>query len=64
MLNRRIWGRGDVDIVGARQIIIVLRTQEPKTIGEDFQDAFAIEVAFLLGVGLEDGKDEILFAKA
>ena len=55
---------GQVDVVGASEVIVNRRTEEPVAIGESFDDAGSEYFAIPVGVGLEDLEDEILFAQA
>src|SRR5690606_16931704 len=54
--------RADIDVVGARKIVGVRGTQETKTVGQDFDNAFAGNIDFLGGQFLEDRKHQFLFA--
>ena len=55
-------GRRDVDVVGPRQIVVVLGPEEPEAVRQDLQDAAAGDDAVLLHLGLQDGEDELLLA--
>ena len=52
----------DVDVVGAGQVVVVGRAQEPEAIGQHFQHAFREDEPALLGLGLQDLKDQLLLA--
>ena len=54
--------RGDVDVVGARQVVVVGRAEEPEAVGQHFEHAFGEDEAALLGLRLEDLEDQLLLA--
>ena len=54
--------RRNIDIVGPGQVRAVGTAQEAETILKDFQDSITINILTALGVFLEDGKDDVLFA--
>src|SRR6476646_63808 len=56
--------RGNVNIVGARQIVVVGRAEEAITVRKDFKDTFGEDVAFLFALRLQDLENQILFAHA
>ena len=55
--------RGDIDIVGTRQIVCFRRTQEAETVRQHFNDAFADNVDALLGILFEDREHHVLGAE-
>src|SRR3954468_22949091 len=56
--------RGDVDVVRARQVVVIWRSQEPESIGERFQHALGEDQAALLGPRFEDLEDQLLLPHA
>ncbi len=56
--------RRDVDIVRARQIVVLRRAQEAEAVGQAFQHAFGEDQAVLLGLRAEDLEDQLLLAHA
>ena len=56
--------RRDVDVVGARQIVVVGRAQESEAIGEHFEHAFREDEPAQLGLRLQDLEDQVLLAHA
>ena len=44
--------RGDVDVIGTGQIVVLRGPQEAETLGQDFQHAFGEEQPLTLGLGL------------
>src|ERR1700761_6393061 len=56
--------RGDVDVVRARQIVIVGRAEKAVAVREDFQHPFSEDVTLFFTLGLENLEDEVLLAKA
>ncbi len=56
--------RRDVDVVGAGQVIVFRRAQEPESVGQAFEDAFGEDEAALFGLGLEDLEDQLLLAQS
>ncbi len=46
--------RGDVNVVGRGEIVVVYRTKEPVAVGEDFQDAAAERQSPLFCLSFED----------
>src|SRR6185437_5985567 len=56
--------RRDVNVVGARQVVVVGRAQESITVRQDFQNTFGEDVAFLFALRLEDFEDQVLLAHA
>ena len=56
--------RRDVDVVRARQVVVVGRAQEPEAVGQHFEHAFREDEAALLGLRLEDLEDQLLLAHA
>ena len=55
---------GDVDVVGAGQIVVIRRAQEAVAVGQNLQHALGKDVAFLFALRLEDLEDQVLLAKA
>ena len=56
--------RGHVDVVGARQVVVVGGPQEPEAVGQDLEHAFREDEPALLGLRLEDLEDQLLLAHA
>ena len=54
----------DVDVVRARQVVVVGRPQEPEAVGQRLEHAFGEDQAALLGAGLQDLEDQLLLAHA
>jgi len=54
----------DVDVVRAREVAGVGGAQEPEAVLKDFERAVAEDGLAFLGLGLEEGEDELLLAKA
>jgi hypothetical protein len=52
----------DIDVVGARQIVVVGRAQEPIAVGQNLKDALGKNMAFLFALGLKNLKDQVLLA--
>src|SRR5438093_9992720 len=50
----------DVDVVRARQVVVVGRAQEAETVGEYLEHTLAADEDVLLGLRLQDGEDELL----
>lgn len=57
-------GGGDVDVVGAVQIIEVLSPEKPVAFGQNFENALAVERRIGIEQGLLDTEDELLLAEA
>ncbi len=57
-------GGGNVDVVGARQVVVVGRAQEAEAVGQHFEHAFREDEPALLGLRLEDLEDQLLLAHA
>ena len=55
--------RGDVDVVGPRQVVVFGRAQEPEAIRQAFQHALGKDQAALFSLGLEDFENQFLFAQ-
>ena len=53
-------GGGDIDVVRAGQVVVVRRAQEAETVGQNLQDALAVDGPVPFGLGGEQGEDEIL----
>ena len=56
--------RRHVDVVGARQVVVVGRAQEAEAVGQHFEHAFREDEAALLGLRLQDLEDQLLLAHA
>ena len=56
--------RRDVDVVGAGQVVRLGRAQEAEAVGQDFEHAGAADAFALLGLLLEQGEDQVMFAEA
>ena len=46
-------GRGDIDVVGPGQVVVVWRAEETEAVGQGLQDALAVDLLPLVGQGLE-----------
>ena len=55
---------GDVDVVGAGQVVVVGAAQEAEAVGQDFQRPLAVHQAVLLDPLLEDLEDQVLLLQA
>ena len=55
---------GDVDVVGAGQVVVVGGAEEAESVGQRLEHAFREDEAALLGAGLQDLEDELLFPHA
>ena len=55
---------GDVDVVGAGQVVVVRGAQEAEAVGQRLEHAFGEEQAALLGARAEDLEDQLLLAHA
>src|SRR5580704_17554526 len=55
-------GRGDVNVVGARKVVVIGRAEKTVAIGQDFENAFSENVTFFFALRLQDFEDQILFA--
>jgi hypothetical protein len=55
---------GDVDVVRAREVVLVRCAQEPESVRERLEHALREDLPLLLGLRLEDGEDQILLAHA
>src|SRR5262245_30155440 len=56
--------RRDVDVIRARQVVVVGRAQEAEAVGERFEHSLREDVAALLGTHAEDLEDQLLLAHA
>jgi len=56
--------RRDVDVVRARQIVVLGRAQKAETVGQALEHAFGKDQPALFGLGLEDLEDQLLLAQA
>src|SRR5690606_11143096 len=54
----------NVDVVGPCQVGAVRGAQEAEPVLQDLENAVAVDVLALLGLGLEDFEDDVLFAGA
>src|SRR5262249_40556000 len=52
--------RGDVDVVGTRQVVVVGTAQEAEAVGQDLEDALPADCSVELGLRLENGEDQLL----
>ena len=55
-------GGGDIDIVGAGQVVGFRRAQEAEAVLQDFHHALAGDLDFAFGQFLEDGEQHVLLA--
>ncbi len=55
---------GDVDVVGAGEVVVIRGAQEAVAIGKDFQYAFGEDVPFFFALRLQDLEDQVLLAQA
>src|SRR5208283_279556 len=55
--------RGDVDVVGTREVARIRRAQETKTVLQYLEHTVAVDVLTLAGMRLEDAEDDVLFAR-
>ena len=56
--------RRDVDVVGARQVVVVGGAEEAEAVGQHLEHAFREDEAALLGLRLEDLENQLLLAHA
>ncbi len=56
--------RRDVDIVRARQIVVLGRAEESEAVGQAFENALGEDEAVLFGLGAQDLEDQLLLAHA
>ena len=56
--------RRHVDVVGARQVVVVRRPQEPEPVGQHLEHAFREDEPALFGARLQDLEDQLLLAHA
>ncbi len=56
--------RRDVDVVRARQIVVLRRAEESETVRQAFQHAFGEDESVLFGLRAEDLENQFLFAHA
>jgi hypothetical protein len=54
--------RGHVDVVGARQVVVIGRPQEAEAVGQHLEHPFREDEAALLGLCLQDLEDQLLLA--
>ena len=54
----------DIDIIRARQIVVIRGAQKAETVLQGLQNTFAEDHAVLFGLGIQQGKDQILLAQA
>ena len=57
-------GRGDVDVVGAGEVVVVGGAQESEAVRQHFEHALGEDQPGLLGAGAEDLEDQLLLAHA
>ena len=57
-------GGRDVDVVGARQVVVLGRAQEAEPVRQAFEHALREDQSLLLGLRLQDLEDQILLAHA
>ena len=53
--------RADVDVIGAREVIVFRRAKKPEAVGQDFQNAFAVHQTILANAAAKNLEDQILF---
>src|SRR5262249_12141088 len=53
-----------VDVIGARQVVVVGRTQEAEAVGQRLEHTLGEDVAALLGAHAQDFEDDLLLAHA
>ena len=56
--------RRDVDVVGAREVVVVGAAEEAEAVGQDFERALAVHQAFELHPLFEDAEDQLLLFEA
>ena len=56
--------RRDVDVVGARQVVVLGRAQEAEPVGQALEHALREDQPLLLGLRLQDLEDQVLLAHA
>jgi len=56
--------RRDVDVVRARQVVVLGRAEESKSVRQALQHAFAEDQAVFFGLRPQDLKDQLLLAHA
>ncbi len=56
--------RGDVDVVGAGEVVVFRGAEEAEAVGEAFEDAFRKDQAAFLRLRAENLKDQLLLAHA
>ena len=54
--------RRNVNVVGPGKIVVVGRAQKTESVRQGFQNALAVDMAVLLGLRLQDRKDQLLLA--
>ena len=54
-------GRGDVNVIWPRKVIIILRSQETVPLLHHFENTGSKQFALFLGTGLENAHDQFLF---
>jgi len=55
--------RGDVDVVGAGEVVVLRRAQEAEALRQHLQHAFGEEQSFPLGLGFQQPEDQFLLAQ-
>ena len=53
----------EIDVVGAGEIIRLGRAEEAEAVGQHFDRAHAHDLLAILGLGLEDGEEQVLLAQ-
>ena len=56
--------RRDVDVVGAGEVVLVGRAQEPEAVGQRLEHALGVDPPALGGLRLQDREDQVLHAHA
>jgi len=56
--------RGDVDVVRTREVVVIGRPEEAETVRQGLQHPLPEDHAVLLGLGIEDGEDQVLLTQA
>ena len=50
----------DIDVVGTREVIIVRGSQKTEAVRQSLKHPLSVDVSIFLGLGLKDGKDQLL----
>jgi hypothetical protein len=56
--------RGNIDVVGAGQIVVISGAEKAVAVRQNFQDAFSENVAFLFALRLKNPVNQVLLAEA